>query len=172
MRCANRCFLLLGVAALFYVSSLAALCFWFHYSFGAYSGGPFSWLTIIPARTYVTCGGWAVWVAGFVGVVLAGSAMKHKRWRSAVEWSSVAVVFGLIAATIIVTTDFFMAARWFLDKLVVPFFVLIAASIQLIGSKLQSRRRTHCVECGYDLQGNESGTCPECGTIFAGEPRR
>jgi len=22
-----------------------------------------------------------------------------------------------------------------------------------------------CVQCSYDLQGNESGTCPECGTV-------
>lgn len=22
----------------------------------------------------------------------------------------------------------------------------------------------HCRKCGYDLTGNESGTCPECGT--------
>jgi len=34
------------------------------------------------------------------------------------------------------------------------------------------RRRLHrdalrpCGQCGYDLQGNESGTCPECGTAI------
>lgn len=28
-----------------------------------------------------------------------------------------------------------------------------------------------CVRCGYDLRGNVSGTCPECGMpIFRGEP--
>ena len=26
------------------------------------------------------------------------------------------------------------------------------------------RRKDSCVRCGYDLQGNESGVCPECGT--------
>jgi hypothetical protein len=26
----------------------------------------------------------------------------------------------------------------------------------------------HCRTCGYDLQGNESGRCPECGTLVGG----
>ncbi|HUN82210.1 MAG TPA: hypothetical protein VMV81_11955, partial [Phycisphaerae bacterium] len=25
---------------------------------------------------------------------------------------------------------------------------------------------THCVQCGYDLTGNTSGTCPECGRVM------
>ena len=29
------------------------------------------------------------------------------------------------------------------------------------------RRRGQCVRCGYDLTGNTSGTCPECGTAAA-----
>lgn len=24
----------------------------------------------------------------------------------------------------------------------------------------------HCLECGYNLEGNTSGTCPECGTAL------
>jgi hypothetical protein len=28
----------------------------------------------------------------------------------------------------------------------------------------QSRRKGHCLVCNYDLTGNVSGTCPECGT--------
>ena len=27
------------------------------------------------------------------------------------------------------------------------------------------RREGLCVRCGYDLTGNVSGTCPECGTV-------
>ena len=26
------------------------------------------------------------------------------------------------------------------------------------------RRIGHCLDCGYDLTGNESGVCPDCGT--------
>ncbi len=28
----------------------------------------------------------------------------------------------------------------------------------------QRKKRGHCFNCGYDLTGNESGVCPECGT--------
>ena len=31
----------------------------------------------------------------------------------------------------------------------------------------ERRRRGLCVRCGYDLTGNVSGTCPECGTSKA-----
>jgi len=29
----------------------------------------------------------------------------------------------------------------------------------------------HCVECDYNLRGNESGVCPECGTKIEDEDR-
>jgi hypothetical protein len=35
--------------------------------------------------------------------------------------------------------------------------------------RCRSRARGHCQECGYDLTGNESGRCPECGTEVAHE---
>jgi uncharacterized paraquat-inducible protein A len=47
----------------------------------------------------------------------------------------------------------------------------VAAAILLdrfhpeFGSIAQGRRaRGQCAECGYDLTGNTSGVCPECGT--------
>ncbi len=30
------------------------------------------------------------------------------------------------------------------------------------------RRHNLCVKCGYSLEGNVSGTCPECGTVVVG----
>jgi hypothetical protein len=38
---------------------------------------------------------------------------------------------------------------------------------------LHSRRRRQglCTECGYDLTGNQSGTCPECGTLVSAKAR-
>jgi uncharacterized paraquat-inducible protein A len=33
------------------------------------------------------------------------------------------------------------------------------------------RRRGLCVKCGYDLTGNTSGVCPECGTPLPAEAK-
>ena len=53
----------------------------------------------------------------------------------------------------------------------IPFWfigVLITAypAWMFVGRPLRNysrRRRGHCVKCGYDLTGNTSGVCPECG---------
>ncbi len=63
----------------------------------------------------------------------------------------------------------------FLRALVVPrgfFFVLFAAypTIVFIRGPLRRRcrrKRGLCGGCGYDLTGNESGVCPECGREIA-----
>jgi len=34
------------------------------------------------------------------------------------------------------------------------------------------RRRGHCARCGYDLHGNLSGVCPECGSPAAAQKKR
>ena len=31
---------------------------------------------------------------------------------------------------------------------------------------IKRRRPMHCSTCGYNLTGNASGTCPECGTTI------
>ena len=61
----------------------------------------------------------------------------------------------------------------------IPFWVLIAVfslpwiSMQILAMLKKGRGDpSHCASCGYDLQGNLSGTCPECGRpciIGAGE---
>ncbi len=60
-------------------------------------------------------------------------------------------------------------------KMVVPFVFLLAFSVVLAAypvivftrGPLRRRRRKRkglCLTCGYDLTGNESGVCSECGT--------
>ena len=54
-----------------------------------------------------------------------------------------------------------------LDFLVLAMAAALVPAIHVIGTRLRnSSRRRHgrCVSCGYDLTGNESHTCPECGT--------
>ncbi|HEY8746788.1 MAG TPA: hypothetical protein VIM11_02360 [Tepidisphaeraceae bacterium] len=55
---------------------------------------------------------------------------------------------------------------WLLSVL---FFVL--PSLLIIGwlSRYRRRRRQQCLSCAYNLTGNTSGTCPECGTAVAGK---
>lgn len=48
--------------------------------------------------------------------------------------------------------------------------VLIYPSIPFVRRRWR-RRRGQCVRCAYDLTGNTSGVCPECGTPIATEPR-
>jgi hypothetical protein len=80
-------------------------------------------------------------------------------------------------------------AAWRSSGLVVPFVLLLAfvaawVSFDLIrvawwGHRARRgveradefRRRGLCVSCGYDLTGNVSGVCPECGTSIKPGPR-
>ena len=56
-----------------------------------------------------------------------------------------------------------------------PLWVLVLIFAAPIGfwsyRRLRSRRRLpgNCSACGYDLAGNTSGVCPECGTVVAGK---
>ena len=48
--------------------------------------------------------------------------------------------------------------------------VAVRAVDALLEGRREARRRQrmfpHCVSCGYDLTGNETGACPECGRRF------
>jgi len=55
--------------------------------------------------------------------------------------------------------------------IIIPYWCLLAVSLPLpVVWIFRHRRQTHrrkrslCLTCGYDLTGNVSGTCPECGT--------
>lgn len=60
------------------------------------------------------------------------------------------------------------------DELGVPLWIPFAlmagyATSTLVSTALRRRRLRRvgkCVRCGYDLTGNVSGVCPECGTKF------
>ena len=59
---------------------------------------------------------------------------------------------------------------WFIGISAYPAFV----ALRRIRQHWRSRREECCRECGYDLTGNESGVCPECGKpipILASESR-
>lgn len=55
-----------------------------------------------------------------------------------------------------------------------PFLALGVPAAIILGRRAWRARRLHrvgvCRKCGYDLTGNMSGRCPECGTAFTGHP--
>jgi hypothetical protein len=58
----------------------------------------------------------------------------------------------------------------------VPFWVIVPVLVVLPLRKFvkyvvrwRRRRRGGCTACGYSLTGNTSGTCPECGSMIAGQ---
>jgi hypothetical protein len=51
-----------------------------------------------------------------------------------------------------------------LVTLAIPFVLLAARSLARTGRQKIRLRRGLCVKCGYNLVGNTSGVCPECGT--------
>jgi hypothetical protein len=56
--------------------------------------------------------------------------------------------------------------------LAIPLWPLIVA-VAAAGTVLSWRRRPragHCAACGYDLTGNTSGICPECGVPIETKP--
>jgi hypothetical protein len=58
-------------------------------------------------------------------------------------------------------------------RIVVPVWAVVLVTAALPAVRLWRRLRRgrfapcHCRRCGYDLRGNESGVCPECGRAVA-----
>ncbi|MCP4250685.1 MAG: hypothetical protein GY778_26895 [bacterium] len=48
------------------------------------------------------------------------------------------------------------------------YLMMVAVPGVVVAALIARRRRYprgHCQRCGYDLTGNESGRCPECGKL-------
>lgn len=55
--------------------------------------------------------------------------------------------------------------------LIVLFFVLLRAILRAHRTKWFGKSENTCRKCGYDLRGNVSGICPECGSPTLGNSR-
>jgi hypothetical protein len=80
------------------------------------------------------------------------------------------------AAGTFTTTSAGGRAGWDRHGITLPFWALFLLPISLVGlslwrelGRLLRERRGGCRACGYDLTGNRSGVCPECGTRIVGE---
>ncbi len=63
------------------------------------------------------------------------------------------------------------STRWNRYSLIMPIWIpLLAAAIVTVWLWRSDRKfKSGCVECGYDLTGNISGVCPECGMAIEPE---
>ena len=91
------------------------------------------------------------WLCGFVSSIASGSILIVEATTLSVSWEP----FGRSGL-----------ADWLPISLMFLFWVLFSmlASVLINKSSLRRRRKLGlCVRCSYDLRGNESGVCPECG---------
>jgi hypothetical protein len=51
-------------------------------------------------------------------------------------------------------------------------FLVAAAAVRTMWRRHHPLPRGHCETCGYNLRGNRSGRCPECGTAITGRRSR
>ena len=57
---------------------------------------------------------------------------------------------------------------WPMIAIAVPHWltIVLALAWMVIPSRRKTGEGRHCAECGYNLTGNESGKCPECGATM------
>ncbi len=58
--------------------------------------------------------------------------------------------------------------------LLVPYWAMLLPMLAVCAWLMRPRPAVSvnaCVDCGYNLRGNESGTCPECGAVVPIEDR-
>lgn len=109
------------------------------------------------------------WTCEQCGSTLTFGGVKPLLPRFAAFAICVVVVFPLLSALIAAVSPLHRAPRWFYFQL--PLLLLVAYPFVKLVDRFMHRTvvildRTgvHCRQCGYDLEGNVSGKCPECGT--------
>ena len=101
------------------------------------------------------------------GVVCAFFVPWTAPWRTpAVLALANPATYGLLAYGILGGTPWLGMMAW-----VWVFTAVASAGGYYATSRLRQNRPAHlCAGCGYDLTGNVSGTCPECGRVINREP--
>lgn len=113
----------------------------------------FSWIYLYAERVF----SW--WWVGKVGAGLGG--------RRLVGW---------VCSGVAINAAFDVAAVWGLiegwrpQALIVCAIAAFIGALHLVGRRASLRARfdsnPRCARCGYDLRGNLSGMCPECGQLI------
>ena len=100
--------------------------------------------------------------------------IKSKRWLVLVVASIPLFIIGL-ATSILIFFDSSVVEAAFLCFTPICFtglgvFLLVSGIQERKCQRISSRTRYNlCLDCGYDLRGNVTGKCPECGTAIAND---
>src|SRR5688572_1471586 len=108
---------------------------------------------------------WGVLGLERLGLWLCLGAYAGLRGRRIIGWTISGVCIDLAYDVAVGVT---LADQWLMHSaILVAVFVFIAA-LHKIGRRQSLRARfdatARCARCAYDLRGNMSGVCPECGT--------
>ena len=86
-------------------------------------------------------------------------------------------VVGLIVGLIVIPTfEYYGFGDPFISEYLIPASILLGFVVAAVAawkayrfSRWEKYAKGMCRKCGYDLRGNTSGVCPECGaTVFRG----
>ncbi len=111
------------------------------------------------------------YTTAFIGGGIIGVVAWKRWWQLSLVYSGTMFAFPYLSMTLEGSISFFLNIK---ASAVVTALLINSAMIPLglAGACLTSRRRRKrhvrrelqlCIKCGYDLTGNESGICPECG---------
>jgi membrane protein implicated in regulation of membrane protease activity len=89
----------------------------------------------------------------------------RRLWRVIIAIIAIMIVwFGFVPALYVLKRFFFPnTPTIYLIAAAAPFFAIILLILMILWRRMKPRPPGHCQNCGYDLTGNVSGRCPECG---------
>jgi len=115
-----------------------------------------AWMVSIRLRVYLSIGATSLYLAG--GAV--GCDPRHRDFET-FKWFDFGWSMGweFMEELPLIRFSPQLAVR---VPLLIP-FLIVAIATAYLWERDRRAPRGHCVACGYDLTGNTSGVCPECG---------
>lgn len=99
-----------------------------------------------------------VWLGG----LLAGVAERNRRGSRFAEAALAGALAGTVAFAVSVPAP--LSVRGVVGLVLGVVLMLVALRVARWLRRIERSRQFHfCYDCGYDLTGNQSGVCPECG---------
>jgi hypothetical protein len=157
----------LGPAALHRVRALLRACLWtgaavFLVSIAACETSGYvrlDWIRGPAWRLYIG-EGYVCWM-GWDGDVAPGFYVRDRNFELAMaegDWHGVDAF----------DVEYTNVPIWWVSLAAIPVIAVTAVALRLLPYCVAPRR---CRHCAYDLTGNVSGICPECGQAIRGSPR-